>query len=146
MTTSQTKKSKQLTLFVTFYVQPHLISEWKTAHRPVWAALATEPRCLLFDVFSEPAHYAPSTSSSSTIAHKAGIRTEPSYVRFRLVEVWDADKEWFEREQLTKPYYEELWKGSRPTWAKEMEIEWFQREGEGCSWKKEYLNGGTEGT
>lgn len=135
--------SKQLTLFVTFFIQPHLVSQWKEAHRPVWAACAAEPKCLLFDVFSEPENYAAKSSAQAdTLAKKAGVNTEPEYVRFRLVEVWDADKDWFEREQLTKPYYETLWKGSRPTWAKEMEIEWFEREGEGCSYKQQYLVGG----
>lgn len=45
---------KQLTLFVDFYIQPYRIEEWKEAHRPVWAACAKEPECLLFDVFHDP--------------------------------------------------------------------------------------------
>ncbi|KAF2101297.1 hypothetical protein NA57DRAFT_72739 [Rhizodiscina lignyota] len=109
---------KQLTLFVTFYIDPAKIEEWKEAHRPVWAACACEPECLLFDVFEDP-----------------------SSGRFRLVEVWSKDREWFEQHQLTKPYYATLWQKSRSTWTKEVEIEYFERLGEGASYKEEYLNG-----
>ncbi|KAK5102483.1 hypothetical protein LTR70_000339 [Exophiala xenobiotica] len=87
---------KQLTLFVTFHVQPSRIEEWKTAHRPVWAACAAEPECIYFDVFQS--------------AEKPG--------QFRLVEVWDESREWFETKQLTKPYYATLWEKSRPTWER----------------------------
>ncbi|KAF2462779.1 uncharacterized protein BDR25DRAFT_247797, partial [Lindgomyces ingoldianus] len=72
---------KQLTLFVTFHIHPHLIPTFLSAHRPVWAACTPEPECLLFDVFQDP--------------------SRPG--RFRFVEVWSRDREWFEREQLTKP-------------------------------------------
>ncbi|KAF2642430.1 hypothetical protein P280DRAFT_362754, partial [Massarina eburnea CBS 473.64] len=86
-------------------VKPHLIEDFKAAHRPVWAACAHEPECLLFDVFQVP--------------QKPG--------QFRFVKVWDASREWFEKEQLTKPYYDTLWEESKPTWEKEMEIEYFER-------------------
>ncbi|KAF2110733.1 hypothetical protein BDV96DRAFT_650836 [Lophiotrema nucula] len=111
---------KQLTLFVTFYIKLDRIEEWKEAHRPVWAACAAEPECLLFDFFSDPLH--------------PGV--------FRLVEVWSRDREWFEREQLTKDYYKTLWEKSEPTYEKERAIEYFEREGEGCSYKQGYLDGG----
>jgi len=111
---------KHLTLFVTFHFLPTRIEEFKLAHRPVWTACTAEPNCLLFDVFHLP--------------DNPGL--------FRLVEVWDADREWFETKQLTKLYYEELWKKSRPTWEREVEIEYFEREGEGCSYRKGYLEGG----
>jgi hypothetical protein len=65
---------KQLTLFVTFTIDPAKIETWKEAHRPVWAACAAEPECLLFDVFQDPA--SPGT--------------------MRLVEVWSEGREWFE--------------------------------------------------
>ncbi|KAF2655825.1 hypothetical protein K491DRAFT_715966 [Lophiostoma macrostomum CBS 122681] len=110
---------KYLTLFVTFHIKPHLVEDWKTAHRPVWDACAAEPECILFDVFEDPSHVG----------------------RFRLVEVWSKDRTWFEAEQLTKPYYESLWIKSRPTWAKEFEIEYFERLGEGASLKQDYVNG-----
>src|SRR5882757_8337522 len=99
--------TKQLTLFVDFYIQPSRIEEFKAAHRPVWAACGAEPECLLFDVFQDPA--------------------KPGH--FRFVEVWDASREWFESEQLTKPYYETLWQKSRPTWEKEVVIQYYEREG-----------------
>jgi quinol monooxygenase YgiN len=121
MSTSTTMPSKkQLTLFVDFYVQVSKIEDWKAAHRPVWVACGNEPECLLFDVFHDPA--------------------DPGH--FRLVEVWDADREWFESKQLTKPYYAELWDKSRPTWEKEVVINYFEREGEGCSFRKGYMAGG----
>ncbi|KAK3058256.1 hypothetical protein LTR09_001334 [Extremus antarcticus] len=110
----------QLTLFVDFYIYPHLIEQWKTAHRPVWDACANEPECLLFDVFEDP----------EDVGH------------FRLVEVWNATREWFETEQLTKPYYATLWEGSKPTWRKECRIEYLERLGEGCSYRKGYVEGG----
>lgn len=115
-----TPSRKQLTLFVTFHIQPSLISEFKTAHRPVWLACAREPECLLFDVFQNPA--------------------QPG--RFRFIEVWNASREWFEREQLTKSYYATLWEKSKPTWEREVEIEYFEREGEGCRFRRGYLGGG----
>ena len=67
--------SKQVTLFVTFTVHPSNIEAWKSAHRPVWAACAKEPKCLLFDVFSDS--------------------KQPG--RFRLVEVWTHTRESFEK-------------------------------------------------
>ena len=97
-----------------------MIEEFKAAHRPVWAACAAEPECVLFDVFQDP--------------------EQPG--RFRLVEVWDATREWFETKQLTKPYYATLWQRSKPTWEKDMAIEYFERDGEGCSYRKGYLDGG----
>ena len=91
---------KQLTLFVTLHVKASMIEEFKAAHRPVWAACAAEPECVLFDVSQDP--------------------EQPG--RFRLVEVWDATREWFETKQLTKPYYATLWQRSKPTWEKDMAI------------------------
>ena len=111
----------QLTLFVNFYIQPHLIPQWKAAHRPVWEACGQELECLLFDVFEDP--------------NEAG--------HFRLLEVWNATREWFETVQLKKEYYGKLWEESRPTWriGKEVEIEYWERLGEGCSWREGYLEG-----
>jgi quinol monooxygenase YgiN len=91
--------SKQLTLFITFTIDPSKIETWKEAHRPVWAACAAEPECLLFDVFEDPA--APGT--------------------MRLVEVWSEGREWFETKQLTKPYYKTMWEKSKPTWVADSE-------------------------
>jgi quinol monooxygenase YgiN len=108
---------RQLTVFATFHIKPALINTWKEAHRPVWSACAAEPECLLFDVFED-------TSVPG---------------RFRLVEVWSKNREWFEKEQLTKPYYETLWKKSSPMWEKEVEIEYFERLGEGSSFREKYL-------
>lgn len=98
---------QQLTLFVTFHVDPARVDEWKAAHRPTWAALAGEPRCVLFDVFED-------TMRPGTM---------------RLVEVWGhgATREWFETVQFKKKYYEELWARSRPTWVAEPEVEYFER-------------------
>jgi quinol monooxygenase YgiN len=67
-------QKKQLTLFVTFHVDPAKIEAWKEAHRPVWAACSQEPQCLLFDVLENP--------------------STPG--RMRLVEVWSESREWFE--------------------------------------------------
>lgn len=111
--------AKQLTLFVDFYVQPSRIEEWKEAHRPVWVACGNEPECLLFDVFQDPSY--------------------PGH--FRLVEVWNKSREWFETKQLTKPYYETLWEKSKPTWEKEVVIQYLERLGEGCSYRTTYLEG-----
>lgn len=112
---------KQLTLFVDFHVRPSQIEEWKAAHRPVWEACGKEPECLLFDVFHDP--------------------QDPGH--FRLVEVWNADRDWFETKQLTKPYYATLWEKSKPTWEKEVVINYFEREGEGCNYRKEFLDSAT---
>ncbi|KAI5363748.1 hypothetical protein Slin14017_G057120 [Septoria linicola] len=100
--------AKQLTLFVTFKIQPDRIEEFKEAHRPVWAACAAEPECLFFDVFQDP--QAPGT---------------------------------FRFEQFTKPYYATLWPKSEPTWAAPVEVEYFERTGDGSTYRKEFLNLGT---
>lgn len=113
---------KQLTLFVTFHIQPDLVEDWKAAHRPVWAACAAEPECIYFDVFQD--------------ISKPGL--------FRLVEVWNESRQWFETKQLTKPYYDTLWQKSKPTWEKEVQIEYWERLGEGMSYKDEFLVGGTK--
>jgi quinol monooxygenase YgiN len=65
---------KQLTLFVEFRVDPKDVPAFKEAYRPVWAASATEPECLFFDVFQDP--------------------EVPG--RFRFVEVWGKGREWFD--------------------------------------------------
>lgn len=49
---------------------------------------------------------------------------------------------WFEKCQLTKDYYTPLWEKSKPTWMQEAKITYFEREGEGCSYRKAYLDGG----
>lgn len=116
-TTSLRTTPKNLTLFVTFHIKPDQIEQWKAAHRPVWAACAAEPECIYFEVFENPS--------------KPG--------QMRLVEVWNESREWFETQQLTKPYYATLWEKSKPTWEKEIEIEYFERLGEGMSFKEEFL-------
>lgn len=112
--------SKQLTLFVTFKIKPNLIEDFKSAHRPVWRACAAEPECLFFDVFQDPA--SPGT--------------------FRFVEIWSKSREWFEKEQMTKPYYAELWPKSKPTWEEDAKLEFYEREGEACIYRQEFLEGG----
>lgn len=87
----------------------------------MWDACGNEPECLLFDVYQDPEN--------------------PGH--FRLVEVWNASREWFETQQLTKPYYATLWAKSKPTWEKEVKISYFERLGEGCSYRKAYLEGAT---
>ncbi|KXT13955.1 hypothetical protein AC579_4204 [Pseudocercospora musae] len=111
---------KQLTLFVTFKIKPDRIEEWKEAHRPVWAACAAETECLFFDVYSDPA--------------TPGM--------FRFVEIWSKSRQWFEKEQMTKPYYATLWPKSEPCWEEPAKIEYFEREGEGCTFKQGFLDGG----
>jgi quinol monooxygenase YgiN len=111
---------KQLTIFITFKIQPDKIEEWKQAHRPVWAACAAEPECLFFDVVQDP--------------------TEPG--RFRFVETWSKDKEWFEKEQMTKPYYAPMWPLSKATWEEEPKVEFFERLGEGSVYRQEFLDQG----
>ncbi|TVY55520.1 hypothetical protein LCER1_G004276 [Lachnellula cervina] len=91
---SPQKAKKQLTLFVTFQVAPENIEKFKEIHRPVWKACSEEVECLLFDVFQDP--------------------DQPG--RFRFVEIWSKVREWFEKEQMTKPYYALLWERSKPLW------------------------------
>ncbi|KAL9531324.1 putative monooxygenase [Sphaerulina musiva] len=108
---------KQLTLFITFKIQPDRIEEWKEAHRPVWAETAAEPECLSMDIFQDPKN--PGT--------------------FRFVETWAKDREWFEKEQFTKPYYATLWPKSQPTWSAPVEVEFFERSGDGDLHREKYL-------
>ncbi|KAK9779894.1 putative Antibiotic biosynthesis monooxygenase [Seiridium cardinale] len=84
------------------------------------SGLIMNPECLLFDVFQDPA--------------------TPG--KFRFVEIWNASKERFEKEQLTKTYYATMWDQSKPTWEKEAQLEYFEREGEGSIYQKGYLDGG----
>ncbi|KAH7383127.1 hypothetical protein BKA64DRAFT_178321 [Cadophora sp. MPI-SDFR-AT-0126] len=112
--------SKQLTIFVTTHVSPSDIEKFKEAHRPVWKKCSEEPECLLFEVLQD--------------SEVKG--------RFRFVEVWSKSREWFEKEQMSKPYYETLWEKSKPLWTQDIQIEYFEREGEGFSWSDEYLIGG----
>ncbi|KAF2717747.1 hypothetical protein K431DRAFT_276250 [Polychaeton citri CBS 116435] len=108
--------SVKCTVFVDFFVQPDMIDQWKDAHRPVWHSCANEPECLLFDVFHDP--------FDSDMTRKLGGH-------FRLVEVWNGSRSWFDTVQLSKPYYKTLWPKSEPTWRKPMFIEYMEREGEG---------------
>lgn len=114
------RKNKQLALFVTIQVSQQNIDKFKEAHRPVWKACSEEPECLLFDVFQDP----------------------ECPGRFRFVEVWSQGREWFEKEQLTKPYYKALWEKSKPLWVEDIKMEYYEREGEGSGWSEEYLAGG----
>lgn len=62
--------------------------------------------------------------------------------------VWDGERFFadaegrFEKYQLTKPYYATLWAKSKPTWAREMQIQYLERLGEGCGYRQGYLEGG----
>lgn len=69
-----TMASKSFTLFVTLHVAPNDVEKLFEAHRPIWASVAAEPECLLFDVFQ-------STEDRGKV---------------RFVEVWSKDREWFE--------------------------------------------------
>ncbi|KAL2844260.1 hypothetical protein BJX68DRAFT_269786 [Aspergillus pseudodeflectus] len=110
---------KQFTLFVTFRVAPENIERFKEAHRPLWRHCADEPECLLFDVFQD--------------------LEEPG--RFRFVEVWNQSREWFEKHQMTKPYYSILWEKSKPLWLEDMKLESYERVGEGGCIRTEYIEG-----
>ena len=109
----------QLTLFVDFHIQPHLVREWKSAHRPVWSPFALEPECLLFDVFSDP--------------------EDPGH--FTLVEVWNATKEWFLEVQMKKDYYSELWRETERMYCEPRIVRFAERLGEGASYRRGYLEG-----
>lgn len=109
----------QLTLFVDFSIQPHMIDAWKEGHRPVWAACAREPNCLLFDVFEDPEDRG----------------------HFTLVEVWQATKQWFLEEQMTKDYYSDLWQKTEHTHRQPRVIRFAERLGEGSSYRSGYLEG-----
>ena len=60
------------------------------------------------------------------------------------MEVWSKDRKWFEEEQLTKPYYATLWPKSEPTWEEPPKLEYYEREGEGCIYKQEFLDLGVK--
>lgn len=57
------------------------------ALKPCWEAVTKEPRCMFFDIFhtSDP--------------------TDENIEIFRIIEVWDADEEWFVNVQGKKEYY-----------------------------------------
>jgi quinol monooxygenase YgiN len=132
-----------LTLFVDFYICPHLIEAWKEGHRPVWAACAQEPECLLFDVVRPlfPIRGLLASKNSILILPQFNDSSDPGH--FRLVEVWNATKEWFVEKQLTKPYYAELWAKTEWTYRKDRRIGYMERLGEGFSWRREYLVSGS---
>lgn len=58
------------------------------------------------------------------------------------MEVWSKDREWFEKEQMTKPCYAEMFPKSELTWTEPPKMEFFERDGEACVFRQEYLNGG----
>ena len=122
ITSPAASPAKQLTHFVTFYIKPLEVDTWLSAHRPVWDLCAKEPQCLYFDVFQDP--------------DRLG--------KFRLVKIWHESHAWFEKEQLTKPYYETLWEKSKPMWRKEGEIQYWECFGEGCSFKEDFRGMGIE--
>jgi quinol monooxygenase YgiN len=107
----------QLALFVDFFIQPHMINQWKEGHRPVWAGCAQEPNCLLFDIFEDPEDRG----------------------HFTVVEVWGATKQWFLEEQVTKDYYNELWQRTEHTYRKPRVVRFAERLGEGSSYRLRYL-------
>ena len=119
--TTSAKPQPQLALFVTLRVAPHNAEALATAHRPVWAACAAEPECLVFDVWQDPEDRG----------------------RFKFFEVWSKDREWFESEQMTKPYYAALWERSKPLWIEDIKIEYMESFGEGRILRREYIEGGT---
>ena len=118
MSTSNPQQS-HLTLIVDFHLQPHLIPQWKSAHRPVWSACALEPNCLLFDVFVDP--------------------EDPGH--FTLVEIWDATKQWFLEVQMKKEYYAELWRKTEWMYCEPRVVRFAERLGEGASHRKGYWEG-----
>ena len=81
MSTTSTKQPTQLALFVTLHVRPEDAEALAAAHRPVWAACAAEPECLVFDVWQDPLDRG----------------------HFKFFEVWSRDREWFERVSFPKP-------------------------------------------
>jgi hypothetical protein len=107
----------QLTIFVNFFIQTHMINQWKECHCPLWAACAQEPNCLLFDIFEDPEDRG----------------------HFTAVEVWGATKQWFLEETVTKDYYNELWHGTEYTYRKSRVIRFAERLGEGSSYRSRYL-------
>ncbi|KAF2211332.1 hypothetical protein CERZMDRAFT_98642 [Cercospora zeae-maydis SCOH1-5] len=118
-TTTTSSSGKQLTLFITMKIKPDKIEEWKEAHKPVWAATASEPEQLFFDLFEDP--------------------TDPG--TFRFIEVWSKDREWFEKEQFTKDYYKTLWPKSQPLWREPVQVEYYERSGDGLmTYRQEFLD------
>lgn len=67
-------ESRPLLVLVTFHVRPDRIEEWKTVHRQIWTPVGEEKECIMFDVYESK--------------EDIGV--------FRLIEVWDGTKEWFE--------------------------------------------------
>lgn len=61
---------------------------------------------------------------------------------FRFMEVWSKSKDWFEKEQMTKPYYATMFPKSEKTWIEPPKMEFFERDGESSVYRQEYLDGG----
>ncbi|KAL4877034.1 hypothetical protein BJY04DRAFT_199139 [Aspergillus karnatakaensis] len=114
---SASYKGKQFTIFVTLRVAVENIEKFKAVHRPLWKYVAAEPENILFDVFED--------------------LDAPG--RFRFVEVWNQGREWFETQQITKPYYRILWEESQPLWIEDKKFEYYERTGEGFAVKEKYL-------
>lgn len=58
------------------------------------------------------------------------------------MEVWSKSKDWFEKEQMTKPYYATMFPKSEKTWIEPPKMEYFERDGEASVYRQEYLDGG----
>ena len=81
-----------VTYHLKYKVKPSNIDQFTEALRKCWENTTKEPECLYFEVFHSP--------------------SEPD--TFRLVEMWDKDSEWMEKNHLPRDYYQEYRKAVDP--------------------------------
>jgi len=109
-------------LQVEIYIFNQHTATFLEAAKPVWESVTNEPRCLSFEMFQT----ADPSDANVTV--------------FRLVEVWDADEEWFMTVQAQKDYYKSYFELVKQISAKPVAFTFWKRLDGWCSAKKEWTD------
>ena len=113
-------------LQVTYYISREHIDSFFEAIRPVWEAVVREEKFRFFDIFTMP------------------DPTDPNIEIVRLIEVWEANREWFMDVQVQKEYYQPYLKAIAHMQPKERTFEWMGRREGWCAISKDYQQSARE--
>ena len=94
-----------VSLHVDITVAPENVDKFLGLLKPCFELVVAEPECTFFEVFHDTEN--------------------PG--RFRFVENWSKDKEWFMTHQVTKEYYKPYLEATEPLWIKPREFKFFDR-------------------
>ncbi|OQU99870.1 Fungal specific transcription factor domain-containing protein [Cladophialophora immunda] len=99
-------EKSQTILLVTITVDPSDIDEFLKGLHICYDRCVEEPECLSFEVF----------------------HSQDSPGRFRFLEIWAKDREWFESVQMKKPYYDPYHEATIKLWTEPRTLEFFDRQ------------------